>query len=69
MTAFRITYIKQDDTAKIIDVDDVRTHVLTSLEKNTYYNVTVAVKNSLFLGRPSPPKRQKTLEDGIVFNR
>lgn len=63
MAGFKIIYTKQDETKKI-DVGDVRTYNLTSLEKNTYYNVTVSVKNSIYLGRPSSTQRQKTMEDG-----
>lgn len=66
MAGFQIIYVKYGDAIKMIDVGDVRTHVLTSLEKNAYYNVTVAVRNSLFLGRSSSPRRQKTLEDAPI---
>jgi len=64
LIGYRIKYTKQGGTTKTVDVGVVTTWTLTSLETYTWYNVTVAVKNSRFVGLPSQPVTKRTLEDG-----
>ncbi|KAK3706777.1 hypothetical protein QZH41_015342, partial [Actinostola sp. cb2023] len=66
LIGYRIKYTKQGGTTKTVDVGVVTTWTLTSLEKYTGYNVTVAVKNSRFVGLPSQPVTKRTLEDAPV---
>jgi hypothetical protein len=64
MAGFRIAYTKEGGATEVIDVGVMATYTLTSLEKNTIYNATVSVRNTLYLGQPSVEVKKKTLEDG-----
>jgi hypothetical protein len=64
MAGFRIKYTKEGDVTKMIDVGNILNYTLMSLEKNTIYNVTVSVRNSLYIGQPSVEVKKRTLEDG-----
>lgn len=48
----------------MIDVGDIRSYNLTSLEKNTNYKVNVSVRNTQHVGQPSVEAERRTIEDG-----
>ena len=64
LRGYRITYIAQGGSPKTVDVGVVNTWVLASLEKYTWYIVTVSAKNTKYVGPQSRVARTRTMEDG-----
>lgn len=66
MAGFRIAYRKEGGAINMIDVGDIRSYNLTSLEKNTKYKISVSVRNTQYVGQPSAEAERRTLEDGKI---
>ena len=64
LRGYTITYTAQGRTPKTVDVGVVNKWVLTSLQKYTWYTITVSVKNTKFVGPKSREVKIRTLEDG-----
>ena len=64
LRGYTITYTAQGGAPKTVDVGVVNTWVLTSLEKYTWYTITVSAKNSKYVGPPSKEVKIRTMEDG-----
>ncbi|KAK3750410.1 hypothetical protein QZH41_016970 [Actinostola sp. cb2023] len=64
LTGYRITYTAQGGSTKKVDVGVVTTWTLTSLEKYTWYTVTMSVNNTKYVGPKSREVKIRTKEDG-----
>ena len=64
LRGYRITYTAQGGSPKTEDVGVVDTCVLKSLEKYTWYTLTVSVKNSKYVGPPSREVKIRTTGGG-----
>ncbi|KXJ23326.1 Receptor-type tyrosine-protein phosphatase alpha [Exaiptasia diaphana] len=60
-TGYRVTYTTNKGQTKNVDIGVVNTWNITSLEKCTWYSVTVSVKNSKYIG---PPSKNATIRIG-----
>ncbi|KXJ19730.1 Down syndrome cell adhesion molecule, partial [Exaiptasia diaphana] len=61
LKGYRVTYTTNKGQSKNVDVGVVNTWNLTSLEKCTWYSVTVSVNNSKYIG---PPSKNSTIRIG-----
>ncbi|XP_031551587.1 receptor-type tyrosine-protein phosphatase delta-like [Actinia tenebrosa] len=63
MTGFRIFYKPEGGTQQQIDVGNVNMTTLTNLKKYTSYNISVAVRNTMYVGPACSVTIIRTLED------
>ncbi|XP_028518994.1 netrin receptor DCC [Exaiptasia diaphana] len=61
LTGYRVTYTTNKGQTKNVDIGVVNTWNITSLEKCTWYSVTVSVNNSKYIG---PPSKNATIRIG-----
>jgi hypothetical protein len=71
MAGFRIFYKPEKGIQQKIDVGNVAMATLTNLKKYTTYDISVSVRNTLYVGPPSSTTKVRTLEDGenIIFSK